>query len=899
MAVLGPHSDEDITSVINQVSMINFEDSESSTISLSQQIFKTKMGEMRNVLSQSNTIYANLNESNLYILLYCAELLRKLRSHKSETSTLMFISRIGFILNGLENYEADNLHPHVEELIGYAKDYDFLSSSTYDLMPWLTSERNVIASIHFLGANLPTYFNRLLRKTIIEADYIEISFLKDIDRQSLYYKYLQDTFLPALFLSIEAPEINKIEVFFKLIPLFLEVIIPIQGSAKRYVGALNQLLVDNLQNLDADKIFSVLHLNNEIINRGGSIDLKSKESLITHILTLNLNEQQIKFLWELRWTIFNDLKDAQQQVLAGYFERQSEILEKASFSWATMAADTIESAVMSESSSRPSRRVLPYFNIQKEQAVLREATDIKVRQVIPGNANQLKFGAVIFCARILHEMGALSASRDSMLNLALVTQVLKASNNIDSDEALEFALQMLKGAFKVWGIFQKYAMPEYLYMTPSNILSTGLLDKNVARRLGFLKSTNLQRYSRSVVLPRLLDSSDVRLSLKEIERCSGWSFVTPISLHSHLADDFLPKLFLSLQKPLFEDLNELVGTLTKIALEFPIDLCAPPLLNFARNIGEYIAQHLNVLSEAELCNLLKLCELMEIKYGKNLLTLDQQEAILDVLLKDKKSWETNGNLIRFKWTIFNDIPRERFAAVSIQTEKYFKNRNQEAVRVTSKHPHELKLANILRDHLPDYERNCIYHSYVCPDTGREIDVAYVQGNIRLAIHIDGVQFHYFNDRFEKNFDTITSRQALSNAGWVNAHVNLPPEKILIAAAKLEIYANNAAKLIYQLNNGEFKNAQESFDLTPNLFFDPTYFVDIKSKHEPFLLFKFGKSILDGREKEIIREQKKLEIELKHEQEKLQKQIKKQELAREQERLKAEKNIEKHRRAKKQ
>lgn len=768
----------------------------------------------RIALKKSNPQFGNLSDSQLIALTYFIKLLRKLRSSNISLSTFPFVAYISFKIKEITTIpESESLFVldafisdiKVKKWLEEHRIDDYLQVTPSVLMPWLTSEKSVEALHNFCGStNIQTYLFTLFRKILKESDALNEAALTELKAHENIEIFMRESFIPDVFLALDTDVLKSFNNYYKLIDLCFVFSVPISGQARRYINNLNQCMYLELSDLDSVSVFRVLKLNNEIF-KDYSVDLLqrvNKEAIVNKLIIETLTNKEVEFLWELRWTLFKNISKEITSKLHNYFETRGVEVESSSFSWSSRLE-----GILRENATITPRRSLPYTQREQEYKVISRMREVRDAQIIPGEISCLRFGAQLTCARLLYEMSTHEATPDGILNLALVGQVLQAANNTTSDdEALIYALNVLKGAFKTWGWFERYSMHEYTFVTPDNILATSMLDQRVASRLGFLKSTDLRRFGLSVVLLKFLDLPLANSHLKELRflrtNSATWANM-PVTLYSNLADELLPHIFSGVQS--YGSINTVdlstLLMLMRLAIIYPSNLSEPQFVWFMKHATQFVLNELNCLESSVICCFLKLCEFYEIKYNKSFLSLQQKHNILDKLLSFSYEWEVNGNLIRFKSTLFNDIPNSNFDSVLEQLNNYClqrAKRSEEAVN-DNQHPHEIELSNAIREELPAPLRSFVQENHVCERTGRELDIVYIDGNLKLAIHIDGILFHYYKDRAEFDFETLSARQSLKNAGWKNISLPLYPGTQIDEPFK-EFFAKGVVQFINNLNN---------------------------------------------------------------------------------------------------
>ncbi len=378
---------------------------------------KNHLHELKLALADKNPGFSHCDShQEIEIILFCSEILNKIRLKKAiegVSDTTFIISGIYYILNELQsaNTNAGVLNKRVDNFLRSARQNEWfiqygmdecIAATRFDLLPWISTEKHIKSAMNFLAVtNLNQLLFSLLKKSIYE--WVENSFLTPAD------------------------------------------------------------------------ILSALSLHNAIFLTHGVnlLDIKDKETILKrflnfdldYILDQDLDNNLLEKLWEMRWSMFRGVSEDILFRLDQIFEKRSESVKNFGFSWSPLLAARLTSNENIPNLEKKEARVLPYFQIEQERAVVSGIDEIRKRQVLPAASTPIRLGAALLCARILYAMGMQEPNRDTLMNLALVTQVLRASNNTASEDELKFALNVLKGAYKNWGWFSLYSMPEYLYMT--------------------------------------------------------------------------------------------------------------------------------------------------------------------------------------------------------------------------------------------------------------------------------------------------------------------------------------------------------------------------------------------------------------------------------------------------
>lgn len=90
---------------------------------------------------------------------------------------------------------------------------------------------------------------------------------------------------------------------------------------------------------------------------------------------------------------------------------------------------------------------------------------------------------------------------------------------------------------------------------------------------------------------------------------------------------------------------------------------------------------------------------------------------------------------------------------------------------------ETKYYNEIKTWLQKEQENFLKASFICDQTGQEIDIAYLDGKKKIAIHIDGPA-HFNPVTGQSTLQTLFRNICLKKAGWVSFNINLIDEQIL-------------------------------------------------------------------------------------------------------------------------
>lgn len=281
----------------------------------------------------------------------------------------------------------------------------------------------------------------------------------------------------------------------------------------------------------------------------------------------------------------------------------------------------------------------------------------------------------------------------------------------------------------------------------------------------------------AISVPQRLESSDVntkifRLISEMQGHCS--SLLVNDMLKAHYGNwvaSLMPSLFGVLQNPTLVARStefNFVCPFSGLILNFPVNPLEVQFNYFIKDIVRYAILNPGYLSEREIFPILKLIEYFEVKTGKKLLKKEERGVLLKCMVSSQ-NWESrNGLIMRFQWTMFNYLPKEVFSSMENIFDDYYKKHTEIAKKQENDHPWEKEFCDALSNALPSEERKSLMPNYICPDTGKELDIVYINNsfNIKIVFHLDGSS-HYYLDRDDENYETLARNQALENAGWIN------------------------------------------------------------------------------------------------------------------------------------
>ncbi len=408
---------------------------------------------------------------------------------------------------------------------------------------------------------------------------------------------------------------------------------------------------------------------------------------------------------------------------------------------------------------------------QKQQALFILLSNSKKEKTIPDTP--LHFGVAFLCSRLLHQMTYGDAAKGSFIEvsyIAFLWHILRLSIQNNNDSDLKRALEYFVHVARRQGWFEKYAMSEYEVVSSENIGSMALLDRKVEKRIGFLKSTYFPQYVKAFMLPRIVDAGTLEQEILDHR------FFMLLSHYTHFSEDFILNFLYAVECPKKTTGLRSSDYFSKLMLRYPVNHHNPQVRAFIKKSIRLAILNPMALTIDQLFQAFKVYEFVEISLEKKILSRKQREMLFNCILafdggvlRGKISL-----LMRFRWTLFNELPKTSFSIFEALFKEYYESRNTRAQMEADNHPYERKFAEALREQLIDSERSNLKENYVCPYTGKEIDIAYVSGETMLAFHLDGYQYHYYANKVEPDCETLVRNRAHENAGWKNSVFILLP-----------------------------------------------------------------------------------------------------------------------------
>ena len=243
----------------------------------------------------------------------------------------------------------------------------------------------------------------------------------------------------------------------------------------------------------------------------------------------------------------------------------------------------------------------------------------------------------------------------------------------------------------------------------------------------------------------------------------------------YLANHFIPNLFAILRSTGINSNLRIIGQLSKLLLRFPLSLF-PQIVEYIRNLNQYSLKNIHTISDGEIFSLIKLNEFIEISHAQEFISTDEKRAIIAELIKRQYRLATQliGMLMYMQFTIFFKLRdllqplKYRFDTVRSNKQLLF-DQNQQV------HYSEEILYKAILDELPAKFKHYLHHSYVCPETGKEVDIALLIPKLskKIAINIDGKDHHFYPNLEQENRKTIARNCALKNAGWIVICQHIP------------------------------------------------------------------------------------------------------------------------------
>lgn len=370
-------------------------------------------------------------------------------------------------------------------------------------------------------------------------------------------------------------------------------------------------------------------------------------------------------------------------------------------------------------------------------------------------------------AKALYELEKSPYDKAHLSRLVYVTFILGKSFNLPnysvSIDGMQALTQYMPIAYEL-GYCDEEGKFYTDKLSPDDSILRSMTNVNVNGIPNFFRAWFLIILANYKVLPKLLNDMEDRFSFKEFE------FVV-VDYYTHIAEVFIPNLFNVLSNGSVTCGISLLTHLSKLLLDFPAKIL-PTTLEYTRRMNDHCLNNISTQSVEDIFAVLKLNEYIEFCHNNNLLSTEDKIIILKHIIYNSYNLKHQEilMLMRLKYTIFNELHGNL---------KHFEEifsicASKEQVKFNKQPPfqHEVDFFNLIKQSMVS-DKQFLSHSYVCPNTGKEIDIAYVNGRRKVAIHIDGFHSHYYLDRQELNRVSKTNRKALENAGWINIDQRLP------------------------------------------------------------------------------------------------------------------------------
>lgn len=831
------------------------------------------------------------------VKLFCAYLLDEMISKPSTEQSISFLSHISFLLHIIQN-KAPILPEALENFMNQARQNNWFKQhgmSGCENIPidnvrkWMKSNDKIVPEkiINF-STNLDTFAHITLLRKIID-DIVKSNFPLNVSSTAFvpHYQYLIDIFMNRVFLVLNTTEKMKFSFFKKIISLFMNFPIGAMSQPGRFIKLLNKMMIDDLDNLSLDDIFSVLKLNQHIDDIDGVklFDLKEKAEILERILP-RMTRDKARDLMNLQCGFFKAISDKSLEKLKRYLFDNDDLLQGVSLPWEKMTQDSLlrllgDAPKDNKINGEALKLHLPCTEKSREDALLKAISGLNQSLKMPERLDIVRLGAIVLCAKLLNYIGTLPTTRDSMMHIMYITFLLDtlyrpAGKGPNVKDVLEYFLKISKKMR--W--FEKLEMPECNGVKPENLLIKLLLGSDVTKKMNFLRFTNLIQYGAGVALPKIINSEfgpeivevveqtfnpkknsyDIflmawtkemgELTLVSAEKyedkiplliCCGkdlviygldkdrnpkltklnkkhfgdlqnnfvitnvpqllkrsqiqqklfWHILNERGHNSTLhvtdifkahygnwAESLMPNLFGVLQNQSLVQRStdfSFVCPFSGLVLDFPVNPLEVQINSFIKGIIRYAVLIPGFFSANDIFLALKLLEYYEVKIGVKLLNQAEKNALLNIMLSSISSlnFEERRRLIptimRFQWTIFHELPKTRFS----ELDSFFEDYHEFRIETTKDFPWEKELADALREKLDVREYQYLKTNFICPDTGKELDIVYMRDKIKLVLHIDGPS-HFYLDRDDENYETMVRNQALENAGWMNFCFKLKP-----------------------------------------------------------------------------------------------------------------------------
>lgn len=352
----------------------------------------------------------------------------------------------------------------------------------------------------------------------------------------------------------------------------------------------------------------------------------------------------------------------------------------------------------------------------------------------------------------------------------------------------------------------------------------GLDSKGAAKLTKLHKNVEITAQSKFVItkVPQRLYASDINPKIfKLISQAKAHYSIIPVNnmFKAHYGNwvaSLMPSLFGVLQNTSLVSRTtsfNFVCPFSGLILDFPVNPSEVQFNYFIKDIVRYTILNSKFFGGKEIFPILQLIEYYEIKTGKKLLNPREKSVLLQCMLNSTAECiKRKAQIMRYQWTIFNDLPKGNFASMETLFNDYYKKHIESVKKLEGEFPWEKEFSDSLNASLAVEDRKYLIPNYICPDTGKELDIVYINNiiNIKIVFHLDG-STHYYLDRDDENHETLARNQALENAGWLNFCFTLKPEMFAAKDKVIAEFVFNAKKFIQDsVQKAKFTHASVLF-----------------------------------------------------------------------------------------
>lgn len=328
-------------------------------------------------------------------------------------------------------------------------------------------------------------------------------------------------------------------------------------------------------------------------------------------------------------------------------------------------------------------------------------------------------------------------------------------------------------------------------ISPDDLMLRSMTHVKVKGIPNFLRAWFLIVLANTKVLPKLLNSMQDHCSFKEFHN-------NLIEYYTHISEVFIPNLFQILSSSSVTKGMKVLLHLSKLLLDFPAQILTSTI-EYSRRMNDYALNNIDTLTISELLAVIQLNEYLEICHGQQLLIDVDKLILINRIISQTISLRHDDvlMLMRLRYTIFFTHQKH----MGTLRDLFYNCVTNEQNKFQGQHPiqHELDIYNIIKNKVIKSDRKFLHHSCVCPQTGKEVDIAFIKESYKVAIHIDGNGSHYYHDRKVLNRKTKTSRKALENAGWINIDQPLPRITLIGETLRAHVHLKNeTAELLGKL-----------------------------------------------------------------------------------------------------